>query len=63
MRKKSKYKNTTPGPNSNLTEGAFHQTYSWRIEKGAKVGKYNGLTLLLDAETYDYWYQVGGENT
>ena len=48
-----------PGPNSNLTEGAFHQTYSWRIEKGAKVGKYNGLTLLLDAETYDYWYQVG----
>ena len=24
-----------------------------------KVGKYNGLTLLLDAETYDYMYQVG----
>ena len=24
----------------------------------AQVGKYNGLTLLLDAETYDYWYQV-----
>ena len=53
--------NWTPlceGPNSNLTEGAFHQTYSWKIDKGAKVGKYNGLTLLLDAETYDYWYQV-----
>ena len=25
------------GPNSNLTEGAFHQTYSWKIDKGAKV--------------------------
>ena len=24
----------------------------------AKVGKYNGLTLLLDAETYDYMYQA-----
>ena len=23
-----------------------------------QVGKYNGLTLLLDAETFDYWYQV-----
>ena len=23
-----------------------------------KVGKYNGLTLLLDAETYDYMYQA-----
>ena len=26
------------------------------------MGKYNGLTLLLDAETYDYWYQVGVED-
>ena len=62
--REKKYINIIPennilGPNSNLTEGAFHQTYSWRIDKGAKVGKYNGLTLLLDAETYDYWYQVG----
>ena len=47
------------GPDSGLTEGAFHQTFSWNIEKGAKVGKYNGLTLLLDAETFDYMYQVG----
>ena len=23
-----------------------------------KVGKYNGLPLLLDAETYDYMYQA-----
>ena len=46
------------GPDSGLTEGAFHQTFSWNIEKGAKVGKYNGLTLLLDAETFDYMYQV-----
>ena len=29
------------------------------IEKGAKVGKANGLTLLLDAETFDYMYTVG----
>ena len=47
------------GPDSGLTEGAFHQTFSWNIEAGAKVGKYNGLTLLLDAETFDYMYQVG----
>jgi len=46
------------GPDSGLTEGAFHQTFSWNIEKGAKVGKYNGLTLLLDAETFDYMYQL-----
>ena len=25
-----------------------------------QVGKYNGLTLLLDAETYDYMYQASG---
>ena len=46
------------GPDSGLTEGAFHQTFSWNIRKGAKVGKYNGLTMLLDAETFDYMYQV-----
>lgn len=27
------------GENSNLTEGTFHQTYSWKIKKGAKVIK------------------------
>ena len=28
------------------------------IKKGAKVGKSNGLSMLLDAETYDYMFQV-----
>jgi len=31
-------------------------TFSRQISPGAKVGKANGLTLLLDAETYDYSY-------
>ena len=30
----------------------------FNISKGVKVGKSNGLTILLDAETYDYMYQV-----
>ena len=30
----------------------------WFFISSAKVGKYNGLTLLLDAETYDYMYQA-----
>ena len=30
----------------------------FNIKKGAKVGKSNGLTILLDTETYDYMYQV-----
>ena len=37
----------------------LYPALSWNIGKGAKVGKYNGLKLLLDAETFDYWYQVG----
>ena len=28
------------------------------IKKGAKVGKSNGLSMLLDAETYEYMFQV-----
>ena len=30
----------------------------YNINSFHKVGKYNGLTLLLDAETYDYMYQA-----
>ena len=29
------------------------------VKKGAKVGKSNGLSMLLDAETYDYMFTVG----
>ena len=29
-----------------------------KIKKGAKVGKSNGLSMLLDAETFDYMFQV-----
>ena len=37
-----------------------HKLFSGtEIKKGAKVGKANGLTLLLDAETFDYMYTVG----
>ena len=28
------------------------------IEKGSEVGKANGLTILLDAETFDYTYHL-----
>ena len=28
------------------------------IQPGAEVGKANGLTVLLDAETYDYTYHL-----
>ena len=28
------------------------------IQAGAEVGKANGLTVLLDAETYDYTYHL-----
>lgn len=34
----------------------FPGSYSRRIRPGANVGKANGLTLLLDTETYDYSY-------
>ena len=36
----------------------WHKSYSDFFISPAKVGKYNGLTLLLDAETYDYMYQA-----
>ena len=29
-----------------------------KVKKGAKVGKSNGLSMLLDAESYDYMFQV-----
>ena len=31
---------------------------NWAIEKGAEVGKANGLSLLLDAETFDYTFHL-----
>ncbi|XP_023347676.1 uncharacterized protein LOC111716453, partial [Eurytemora carolleeae] len=33
-------------------------THSWIIQPGAKVGKTNGFTMMLDAETFDYMYQI-----
>ena len=33
-------------------------SHNWNISKGAKVGKANGLSLWLDAETFDYTYHV-----
>ena len=33
-------------------------TANWAIEKGAEVGKANGLSLLLDAETFDYTFHL-----
>ena len=32
--------------------------HSRMIESGAKVGKANGLRLLLDAETFDYTFHL-----
>ena len=32
--------------------------YNWAIERGAEVGKANGLSLLLDAETFDYTFHL-----
>ena len=28
------------------------------VQRGSEVGKANGLTILLDAETYDYTYHL-----
>jgi len=28
------------------------------VEKGAEVGKANGLSILLDAETFDYTFHL-----
>ena len=33
-------------------------SHNWNISKGAKVGKANGLSVWLDAETFDYTYHV-----
>jgi hypothetical protein len=35
-----------------------HYSHNWNITKGAKVGKANGLSMWLDAETFDYTYHV-----
>ena len=29
-----------------------------QIQRGSEVGKANGLTVLLDAETFDYTYHL-----
>ncbi|CAB4068103.1 ASICN [Lepeophtheirus salmonis] len=31
---------------------------NWSIQKGAQVGKANGLSILLDAETFDYTFHL-----
>ena len=48
-------------PNKSIRDLPWDQKMfaGFNISKGAKVGKSNGLTILLDAETYDYMYQVG----
>ena len=38
--------------------GDGNYSYNWNIQKGAKVGKANGLSMWLDAETFDYTYHV-----
>ena len=32
--------------------------HNWAIKKGAEVGKANGLSMLLDAETFDYTFHL-----
>ena len=32
--------------------------YNWNVSKGAQVGKANGLSMLLDAETFDYTFHL-----
>ncbi|TRY72690.1 hypothetical protein TCAL_05397 [Tigriopus californicus] len=32
--------------------------HNWAVEKGAEVGKANGLSMLLDAETFDYTFHL-----
>ena len=32
--------------------------YNWNVTKGAEVGKANGLSMLLDAETFDYTFHL-----
>ena len=35
-----------------------YYSHNWNITKGARVGKANGLSMWLDAETFDYTYHV-----
>ena len=35
----------------------FH-SHNWNIKKGANVGKANGLSIWLDAETFDYTFHA-----
>ena len=32
--------------------------HNWAIKKAAEVGKANGLSMLLDAETFDYTFHL-----
>jgi hypothetical protein len=32
--------------------------HNWNVAKGAEVGKANGLSILLDAETFDYTFHL-----
>lgn len=32
--------------------------HNWAVKKGAEVGKANGLSMLLDAETFDYTFHL-----
>ena len=32
--------------------------HNWNVIKGAEVGKLNGLSMLLDAETFDYTFHL-----
>ena len=41
-------------PYDEFVKGETKFSYARQIKAGAKVGKSNGLTLLLDAEIYDY---------
>lgn len=33
-------------------------THNWNVTKGSEVGKANGLSMLLDAETFDYTFHL-----
>ena len=32
--------------------------HNWHVSRGAEVGKANGLSMLLDAETFDYTFHL-----
>ena len=32
--------------------------HNWDVKRGAEVGKANGLSMLLDAETFDYTFHL-----